>query len=115
MNNMQMRKILADKLKEEGSALGWNSINILKQEVEYEDDIAVYRVIIDGYEHIHFIIHLTKSKLFGNEVWVSERTYYGAEEPESTIIVSEESKKLEHDTLLRSVLREVGYHIALTF
>ena len=115
MNNMQMRKILADKLKDEQSGFGWADIALEKQPVEYDEDIAVWRIVMQGYEHIHFIIHISKTETFGNEVWASEKCYMDGEEVSTDIVAMEDSKKLEHDTLLRSVLLRIGYRIANTF
>jgi len=115
MNNMQMKKVLVDKLKEEGSGFEWNDIALVKQPVEYDEDIAVYQLVVKEYEHIHFIIHLTKTKMFGNEVWASEKHYIDGEEVGTDVIAMQDSKKLDHDTLLRSVLVSIGYRIANTF
>ena len=116
MTTNEMKQILVDKFEAEGCGFGWGNISLTKQPAEYENDIAVYWLVIEGYEHIKFIIHLDTDKHFGNEVWASERWYFdGEEEPESKIVAMEDSRTGSHDTLLRTVLLQIGYRIANTF
>ena len=115
MTTNEMKQILVDKFAVEGCSFGWGNISLTKQPPKYENDIAVYWLVIEGYEHIKYVIHIDTDKHFGNEVWASERHYYDGEKPESKIVAMEDSHTGSHDTLLRAVLLQIGYRIANTF
>lgn len=127
MRTVDMKKILAQKLEEEGTYFRYNDISIKKATREVEgawdeelDDFGTkkaegYLVVIKDYEHIRFFIHTEHDNYFGNVVFVTRVNYYAGNEVCSNVIEMVDSKHRDFDSLTRESLIKLGYYIAQRF
>lgn len=97
MNAIEMKAILADKLKAENTYFAKSHISIRKNGESY-------KIIIKDYEHLPFTMTFEYDDYFGYTVWIHNDSFKN--------IVFVDSKK-EYD--IKSALIELGYYIGTRF
>ena len=97
MNAIEMKAILADKLKAENTYFTKSHISIRKNGESY-------KIIIKDYEHLPFTMKFNYDEYFGYTVWICNDSFKN--------IVFVDSKK-GYD--IKSALIELGYYIGTRF
>lgn len=130
MKNTEMKKILAEKLADEGTGFKYSDISITNSKMPMtkgwnEDDtpkiemVEAIKVVIKDYEHIHFFLVKEEDEYFGNEVWLWSKPYYPEEGEYSNeggnIITDSYGKNTSFDYLIGEVLVKLGYYIGTRF
>lgn len=127
----EMKRILADKLADEGTGFKYNDISITKSKApmstewdEEKDDwkyemIDAIKVVIKGYEHIHFFLLEEVDEYFGNQIWVYRKAFYPEEKAYSreggAIVADTYSKGRSFEELTGEALVQLGYYIGSRF
>ena len=103
MTSIEMKKVLANKLKSEGCGFTYKDITINKIKKD------CYHIIIKDYEHILFRMTFEYDDFFGYCVFINE-IYVNTREAENIVFID---SKYNYD--IKDSLLYLGYHIANTF
>lgn len=131
MKTNEMKRILADKLKEEETGFTFKDISVTKAKMPmtstWNDEkgdwnielVDATRVVIKDFEHFHFFIREEVDDYFGNEVWIWGKHFYpdtnDYSNEGSEIIYDNYGKYTSFDTLITEALLNLGYYIATRF
>lgn len=131
MKTTGMKRILAEKLADEGTGFKYSDISItrtpMSMTTEWDEEIDDFKtelvdaikVVIKGFEHIHFFLVNEESDYFGKEVWVWRKAYYPEDDEYSKeggeIITDSYSKSATYDDLIGDCLVKLGYYIGSRF
>ena len=103
MTSIEMKRVLADKLKDEMCGFTYKDITINKINKN------CYHIIIKDYEHILFRMTFEYDDYFDYCVFINE-IYVSSREAENIVFID---SKYNYD--IKSALITLGYHIANTF
>lgn len=103
MTTNEMKRILTQKLNDEGCYCKYSDISIRKHGDRF-------RVVVRDYEHFPFEIYTEDDDYFGFCVWVTAPA--GPDYGEESIITFTDSKR---DYDFRSALLRLGYYIGTRF
>lgn len=131
MTTIEIKKAIAEKLKAEETGFTYNDISVTKAKMpmtttwnEEKDGwdiemVDAIRVVIKGFEHIHFFIQTEVDEYFGNSIWVWEKSYYTDTNEYSNegseIIYDTYGKNADWDLLEWKAALNIGYYIASRF